>query len=107
MTLDLNAQIAARTAAAIQEALDQLNNGWTPDEVRNVMADAWDVIADLKDQAAAQEDLDVEILGHLMPMLWDSACGQASPMHHNLRCFLEQGHTTGHLYTVRTQRRAA
>lgn len=107
MTLvDLDAQIADRTASAITEALDQLNNGWTDREVLVVATDAWDTIADLKDQAAAVQSLHLDAL---VPLLWDTACGQQSPMHHTLRCYLEAGHhpATDHLYTVKTHRRAA
>lgn len=106
---DLHTQIAARTAAAITEALDQLANGWTDAEVLVVAADAWSVIADLKEQAAIEEGLEVELIGLIAPLLWDTACGQASPPHPDLLCFLEAGHhpATGHLYTVKTQRRAA
>jgi hypothetical protein len=105
-TADLNAQIAARTAAAITEARDQLANGWTDHEVHAVMADAWSVIADLKDQVAASEELHLELIRH---HLWDTACGHASPMHPNLRCYLHPGHSmkVGHLYTVKVTRRAA
>lgn len=101
---DLHAQIAARTAAAITEARDQLANGWTDTEVLAVATDAWETIADLKDQAAAVEELNLDVL---KPLLWETACGQQSPMHHTLRCYLEAGHGTDHLYTVKTQRRAA
>lgn len=106
MAVDLHAQIAARTANAIREALDQLANGWTDTEVLHVARDAWDTIADLKDQAAAIEELHLEAL---KPLLWDTACQQASPMHPALHCYLQAGHfpKTGHLYTVKTQRRAA
>jgi hypothetical protein len=57
MTTDLRAQIAARTAAAITEARDQLANGWTDTEVLAVMVDAWGPIQDLKDHVAARAEL--------------------------------------------------
>jgi len=57
---DLNAQIAARTAAAITEARDQLANGWTDAEVLAVMVDAWGPIQDLKDHTAAVEELNLD-----------------------------------------------
>jgi hypothetical protein len=57
MTLDLTAQIIARTRPAIDEALEQLNNGWTDHEVLVVAHDAWAVIRDLKDQQAARDEL--------------------------------------------------
>ena len=103
---DLRAQIAGRTAAAITEARDQLANGWTDDEVLAVARDAWSVIADLKDQAAAVEELNLEVL---RPLLWDTACGHQSPNHQDLRCYLHPGHSmkAGHLYTVKVTRRAA
>lgn len=105
-TAGLRAQIAARTAAAITEARDQLANGWTDTEVHAVMADAWTVIADLKDQAAAVEELHLEVL---RPLLWDTACGHQSPNHQDLRCYLHPGHSmkVGHLYTVKVTRRVA
>jgi hypothetical protein len=105
-TADLRAQIAARTAAAISEARDQLANGWTDTEVLAVATDAWSVIADLKDQVAAAEELNLDML---RPLLWDTACGHQSPNHQDLRCYLHPGHSmkVGHLYTVKVTRRAA
>lgn len=56
-TTGLRRQIAARTAAAVTEAREQLANGWYDSEVLAVAEDAWSVIADLKDQVAAREEL--------------------------------------------------
>lgn len=62
-TADLTAQIAARTNAAITEARDQLANGWTDHEVLVVAADAWAVIADLKNQLPTCTRCDRPITG--------------------------------------------
>jgi hypothetical protein len=103
---DLRAQADRRVADAIAEARDQLANGWTDTEVLAVAEDAWSVIADLKDQAAAVEELNLEIL---RPLLWKDACNHQSPDHPSLRCYLPPGHRTGQhlLYTVKVTRRAA
>lgn len=102
---DLRTQIAARTAAAIAEAREQLANGWTNAEVLGVAEDAWAVIADLRDQLAAIEELNLEIL---LPLLWKDACNHQSEDHPSLRCYLLPGHRTNqHLYTVKVTRRAA
>lgn len=92
---DLHTQIAARTAHAIREALDQLANGWTDTEVLKVAVDAWGVIQELKDQADAVEELD-----GMRDFLWRTACKQPSPYHEASRCYLSGGHPGHHLYTV-------
>jgi hypothetical protein len=101
----LNRLIAKRTASAVDEAREQLANGWTDEEVLEVARDAWRIIEDLKEQRDAR--LALGLLEPIREQLWGTACRQASPQHWTMRCYREAGHAGDHLYTVKTEGRAA
>ena len=71
----------------------------------NVALDALHVINNLTQQA---DDIDenAALIDALRPTLWATACQHASPMHPALRCYLEDGHDGGHLFTVARGRAA-
>ena len=61
---DLHAEADRRVDDAIREGLEQLVKGWRPREVVTVLADAARIVADLREQAGEQDDLEQQIRDH-------------------------------------------